>query len=195
MKGQEMREYQFKPAPLRDVMHFHLDDDNLRQLTRDGQAEWQLPLQDVQAVRYVHHRINGLSFWRLDIKARDGGLFRVSENQGAEGISDPQAQNLLQDLCLTLSKHHPDLQITIGEYGRARLAIFAIGIMSLIFALGLVAVALWTGLAPNRFVAASVPVLLLLLFGGVVSYSNRPGQPLPRLSIVELPGLHTAQKP
>lgn len=95
---------------------------------------------------------------------------------------DPEAVVHLDLLAAILSRLDPELPVAVAEYGRARMAIFGVGVLSIIAAIAMFALAIGTGISGDRLMAAAMPFGLLLLLGVSFAWSSAPWRPIPTLS-------------
>lgn len=180
----EPRRFAYKPALLARRLVFETDRSGVTCRTSDGAEKWRLDWDAVTAVSFVEFGARGMDMRRLDLSA-DGRRLSVSCTAPAgEPAADPDAAEHLR-LAATmldrLAECHPGFEVAIGEYGRSRLAIFAIGLLSALGAaiIGVLAVA--TGVSGDRAAVAAVPLVTMLLFGIVLMRSCWPWRARPRL--------------
>lgn len=169
--------HSFKPALLAGRLDYHVGPQGLVCRAADGAEKWRLDWRDVTAAAFVEHKAKGNRLRRLDLLAR--GRRRSVSCTGGPGnpTNDPDAVAHL-DLSVVILDRLAGLddgfQVTIGEYGRYRLAIFGIGLASILGAVGLTGLALATGVSPSRLGVGAVPVLLLLASGAALVASHAP---------------------
>lgn len=176
-----MTEYRFRPALLRSPRAYRLEQGVLSALDRHGAPEWQLELGRVERAVFVDFGKAHAPVRRLDLFGHDG-MRRIVLNTGMGGMEDDRAQfaALAAAIFRSLADTRPDAEVEVGEYGAARLAMLAAGLAALAGGLGLlIAVALT---AADRLAEAAVPIAVLILFGGAISWGNRPWRPRPKLA-------------
>lgn len=96
---------------------------------------------------------------------------------------------LIRSVAATLAEQKPDLPVAIGEGSAARKAMFVVGLLAIIFGLGIPIAALMTGVSADRMVEASVPILALGGFGVWIAWANAPWRARPTLPAVALPAM------
>lgn len=178
-----MPSFTFKPALLRAPRSYLLEAGVLH-ASEGGRALWSLPLADVTGAVYVEHRAYGVKMRRLDLLA---GETRRSLSQSLGLRTDPgdpelaAFRGLLAAVCEGMASAGTGATVRFGEHGRGRWAIFAIGAASVLFAIGLTVAALAGGIASSRLAEGLVPVAMMVLFGGALMWTTRPGRPVAEL--------------
>ena len=171
----------FRAAPARGATGYELTGGELR-----SDAGWAVPLAEVEAVGFVAHTGGGLRRMRLDLVRqgrRHGVEMAMSADADPGASADYRAFLLLAGAALRqIATVRPGLEVTLGEGGRARLVMFAIGLISAIGALGLFGLALATGISSDRLMKAGGGLAVLLLLGLAIAWGARPGQARPRLA-------------
>jgi len=136
--------------------------------------DWQLDLGGVAQGAFVNHVLRGSRMMRLDLWQGDTRR-SISCTVGAQGWRTDQGARAFLTLARdALDAMAPDATITLGERGRSRLVMFAIGVVALVTGLGLLAAAVASGVSAERLAAAAVPVLGLAAIGGVMSFAYAP---------------------
>ena len=170
-----MQRFAFKPALLRGERVFELDEAGLTEPGGDLRIAW----ADVQAAAFVDMTARGMRIRRLDLTPRDGGeRLQISVTTGdASPPVDDDAIAFLR-MASTALEHletaQPGFEVTFGEYGTPRILMFAVGVLSVIGALGIMLVAAIAGISSDRWLAGIVPMLMLLGFGGVIMVNYAP---------------------
>ena len=178
-----MRRWSFKPALLRAAQDWRLNGTKL-----DGPGG-HIDLSNVEKAAFVDQAMKGHRFTRLDLMESDRTL-SISITSPASGVPDPDREEffaVLLAVAQVLADRQPGLPVAIGEYGRTALIMFSIGVLSLLFGLGIGFAALASGLSGERLGAAAVPVLLLVAFGGTLGWARRPWKPALQISAASLP--------
>jgi hypothetical protein len=175
-----MTVYGFKPALLRAELEFTLQDSVLTG------PDWALDLRDVTAVSYAETSVRYVTNRYLELDA-NGQTRRVSQNidTGAEAAREPFSE-LVVAILRDVHALYPDMQVSYGMRGNARLGMFIVGVLSLGVGAGLPIAALATGVSGDRLLAALVPSLLLVLLGMGFGWGNRPWQAPPSVSLAKL---------
>lgn len=180
-----MESFAFKPALLRGEVEYQLDDTGLHS---DGAQI--IAWHNVQGAAYVETNVNSMLFRRLDLTPTKGDLISLSVTTGpANPPTDPDAIAFLQlaAACLDrLASAKPDMLVAVGEYGRARKAMFAIGVISVLSTVIIVALAAFTGISSNRWAEGMVPIGILLLFGLGISWTFSPWRKVPECAAAPL---------
>lgn len=140
---------------------------------------------DVQGAAFVEHKIKGLRMRRLDLIGDGKGSGQSISCTGAPGnpSADPEAAahlRLVADILDRLVARSSGFEIEMEEYGRARWMMFVIGLLSAASAVGLFVLALVTGVPGDKLGAASVPFIILFVFGGLLMAKHAPWRPVLR---------------
>lgn len=169
--------FSYKPALLAARLDYHVGPGGLVCRAADGAEKWRLDWRDVTAAAFVEHKVKGNRFRRLDLRC--GGERRSISCTGGPGdpAADPDAAahlDLAAAILDQLAALDDGLMVTVGEYGRSRLAIFGVGAASVLGGVGLAGLALATGVSSDRLGAGAVPVLLLLAMGAALMTTHAP---------------------
>lgn len=180
-----MTGFSYQPAPLASRRVFEAGPRALICRDAEGQELWRLDWQDVTAAGFVEHQVKGARMRRLDLVAGKGRPHRSIGYTGPPGdpAADPDGVvhlDLMAECLDRLAGLDDGFRVSIGEYGRARLAIFAIGLVSAGGAAVLAGAALASGMPADRMGGAAVPLLLMLGFGAVLVWSNAPWRAVPK---------------
>lgn len=175
--------FSFKPAPMAARLDYETGPRGLVCRTADGAEKWRLDWRDVTAAAFVEHRARGHRLRRLDLLA--GGRRRSVGCTGAaaDPAADPDAVahlDLSAAILDRLAALDDGFLVTIGEYGRYRLTIFALGLVSVLGAVGIAGLAMATGVSPDRLGAGAAPILLLLASGVALVASHSPWRSPPQ---------------
>lgn len=175
------RSFRFKPALLKAEREFELDGPLLR---ADDQT---LDLRYVTAVAYAETTVQYTTnrYLELDIA---GHTHRIGQNLDAS--AGPEARqpfsHLVVAILRALDELHPDLRVTYGMRGGARIGMFIVGVLCLIAGLVLPIAAVASGVSGDRMAAAALPSILLFLLGVAFAWSNRPWKKPPRVKLSKL---------
>lgn len=164
----------------------------------DGE-DWSLPLDQVTGLSLIDSTYRRTRMRRLDL--------RTAANQHRIGITinmsatpdDPDLGRhlaLMRAIAANLAETRPTLPVTLGETGRTKVALFVIGVLSVLFAIGMALASIITGLSGDRLAGASVPVILLFVFGIAIAGNNLPWTGEPALPVSLLPAIldHLGQR-
>lgn len=160
------RTYAFKPALLRGTRTYALDGVVLT-LHDDSRVD----LAAITGAGFVNHSLSRNRIMRLDLWAGTEKHSIGYNTAEAAWRSDPDARaflRLVRDVLRTVAEARPDLEVTLGETGKGRFAMFLVGVVSAVFGVALFVAALATGISSDRIAAGAIPMLLLLAFGGMI---------------------------
>ena len=152
-------------------------------MTCQGDDGWSLPLDKVQTANFVQHRMGDQLMWRLDLG--DGeNLFRIAtsfpHSTRSESEDCAAFVALCQRLSEVLSEKDPDFRIGYGEYGKARIAMFAIGVVATLAGIGIMIAALLSGISGDRLLGGGIAMGVLVIFGLVLARGYSPWRkPIP----------------
>ncbi|MAS07833.1 MAG: hypothetical protein CL534_24540 [Ahrensia sp.] len=182
------KRFGYKPALLVGRQFVEFTDTHLVCTDSEGSEKWRLAPADIERLAFVEHRIRGARMSRLDFLTKDRAATRSlgCNSTAADPGSDPDYLAFRDTVAAFLDRlatARPNLPVTIGEYGRARLWIFLIGVVAALFALGISFGALAGGRGDALAGEALVPVAALLLFGLYFAWSNAPWRPRPRVPV------------
>jgi hypothetical protein len=123
-------EVSFKPALLRAKVTWRLEGDILTH------GRQQVDLSQVQAVSLVDSRIQGMVIRSL-ILTTPAGKTRIQVSSTTRHSADMRGVLPLFDAVLARLAHHaPDMDIRLADTGGTRIAMFVIGLLTLIAGLG-----------------------------------------------------------
>ena len=182
-----MQKFEFKSALLAGVKTYRLKGENL---SLTGDYGWEISLADVERAGLVDQKVKGQRMSRLDLYV-GGQLYSIALNQAAIGWREnPDAIGfvaLLQAVNARLQASNPSLEVSLGEYGKFRNWMFAMGIVSSLSGIALFVAALATGVDNTAVITAIVPVIVLVGYGALTSRAYWPWAKLPRVPIDEMP--------
>ncbi|WP_029042025.1 hypothetical protein [Cucumibacter marinus] len=184
----DTREFTFKPAMAAAAIRFVLADHALTCYRPGGQVNWTLDLRGVTRAALVDQTVRGVRYRRLDLIAK-GQKHHIGINSTADILPGGEAETthlaLLEAVGEDLADINPDLPVTIGEHGGAKIAIFVIGALSLA---GSLALFFFGVMRHGDFNAeAALPTLMLALFGVVLTLGYAPWRSNPSLPVKLLP--------
>lgn len=180
--------FSFKPALLRAPQTVVVDAGGVSLESSEGQGHWRLQWRDVAEVALVDFGARGMQISRFDLieagtmKRRSisctvaSGTTQASEDFVAYAAAK---RSVLQ----RLAQVDPAIPVTIGEHGRARLAGFLIGMACVVAAVVIGFVALAAGRSGAVGGEAMIPLLMMLVFGGAVSWAYAPWRRRPSLPV------------
>ena len=175
----------FRAAPALGPTGYELTGGVLR-----SDAGWALPLTEVEAVTFVTFTAARLRQMRLDLFH---GGHRRSVGLGLSQGTDPaQSDDYRQFLAFApavleeLERGQPGMQVTLGEVGRARLVMFALGLVAALVGIGLFVLALATGVTGARLAKGGGAMAALALLGLIIAWGAHPWRKLPELTPREL---------
>lgn len=179
-----MVRHAWKPALLKGRIEVDMTETGL--ICRDGSGaeQWRLDWGDVAAAVVVEHTVRGTSMRRLDLLGRDGVVLRRLSCTGPPGapVAGTEAGAYVLAMAAILDRlGEREIAVTVGEYGRARVAIFAVGVVSVLGGFGIGVAALASGISGDRLAGAAVPILLLVVFGLFLVRANAPWRKRPEL--------------
>lgn len=180
------RRYSFKPALLCGAQDWVLDETILTGPARP------IDLRDVTRAVWVERVIRRNRFTRLDLHDNEGRISIAITTQTGQDRDDPDRaahRGLCRAVAGVLAELEPDLPVVVGEYGRAALAMFVIGALTLLAGIALPLLALATGVSGGKLAGAAVPIMMLLAMGGVFAWTNRPWKPEATIPAAALPAL------
>lgn len=161
-----MREYTFKPAPIRKAQTWAIKDGHLMQR---GAAQ-ALDLGTVASVSWNTVTYRGTRSAWLHLKS-DHGVTKIECNDHGGGRDDFFA--LVDAILQELGRVQPDLQVAHGYSAPWRIALFILGIVGTLLGLVLVFVAV-TNLTGRGSVEAGIAGLALLVLLFPVAWTCRP---------------------
>lgn len=186
-----MPEFSFRPNLLRSDWVFRLENDELT-CFKDAAQEWRAALSKVTRAAFVSYKTHGRMIWRLDLITAEKA-FHINCNLPASGAHETEDFSAFQALAAALSERlqdlHPDMQIGFGEHGRARKVMFGIGIVSAVGGGGMFLAAMATGVSSSRLTEAAVPMLGMVILGGLLVRSNNPWKAPPNVPLSLFPQL------
>lgn len=178
----------YKPALLVGRQFVELGDTHIICTDSEGEEKWRLATADIDRLAFVEHRIRGVRMSRLDLLTKDRTARRsLSCNSTAtDPQSDPDYIAFRETMAAVLERlaaTRPDIPVTIGEYGRARLSMFLVAAVAALFALGMTIAAVASGRGDRLAGEGLVPVAALLLFGLYFAWAYAPWRPRARVPV------------
>ncbi|MCZ4353052.1 hypothetical protein O4H61_11050 [Roseovarius aestuarii] len=173
----------FKPALLARRITYHITPSYVARRSSDGIETWRVAYADLTDLGHVSQNIARTRTERLDLFTADGKR-SISMNASYRAPDDPQYvafRSTLDHLAAALHAARPDLSVTLGQRGGGRMMMFVIGVVTVLFAIGFAAVILGQGLSANRVSGVVPPLIAMLAFGGVISWTYRPVKTLASL--------------
>lgn len=176
----------FKPALLRGARTWHLQGNmltgpqgplDLSQVTEVGLSQTHIRASVIRETALIHLH----------------GTFRIGCSSASTKGSDMRGLGLLTDAILSeLAVINPDLPVHMGYRGGQRVAMFVVGVITALFALGM-GIALLAG--SGRSNAEIVIVLIgMLLFGAMLTWQNAPWRKVPSLPVSLAPVILAARR-
>ncbi len=175
-----MQSFTYKPALLRRPVVYEVTDLSLVHRTREGGVNWRMDWDQIKAAAFVDNKFRGNDIRRLDLTTTSGRRSIAFSGRSGTARTNPDSAvhlDLLAAILRKIEAQNKDFSITIGEYGRGRTTMFLVGVFTLLSAVGLIALAAGTGVSTDKMIEGAVPSGLMLLFGAVLCYRYRPGQP------------------
>ncbi|MCI5078571.1 hypothetical protein [Oricola sp.] len=178
----------YKPALLRGREFFEAGTRDLICTDADGAEKWRIAWHDIDGLAYVQHRMRGMRLSRLDLKPRGTAPKRSLSctSPAASAHSDPEFIGFRASVALVadrLAELAPDLPVTIGEYGRSRHWIFAIGALTTVAALTITVLATAGGRGDALVGEALVPLGMMFLMGIALLIGNAPWRKPPQVPV------------
>lgn len=88
---------------------------------------------------------------------------------------------LLAQIADQLGAVQAGFEISWGEYGKGRLAMFVVGVLTVVAAVAFAVLALMTGVSQSRLWDAAVPFTVMLVFGASLVFGNQPWRRVPKI--------------
>lgn len=182
-----MQKFEFKPALLKGKEIYHLKG---QVLCLTGKSGWEISLADVERAGLVDQKVKGQRMSRLDLFV-GGQRHSMALNQAALGWREsPDAVGflaLLKAVAEGLLVANPSLEVSLGEYGKFRVWMFVMGLISALSGVAILLTALAIGVDNTSVITAIVPVIVLIGFGSLTSRAYWPWTKLPQVRVAELP--------
>lgn len=164
--------FHYRPALMRATAYYRVEPHTLTRLDAQGRRLWTQPWTDIAALRYAHTNALGYRMQRLDIELHSGPRRRLPLTTTiAQGPDDPDRiafHALVSNIAHSLANKAPEIPVNLGEPPSARLWLFGIGMLGLIFSFSIILIALADGISTERAGAAAIPLIaLIMLCGGL----------------------------
>lgn len=180
-----MEFFRFKPAALRSELEYTISDAGVACQTKDDEMRFEIAWDEIEDAAYVEHRMRDVAMRRIDLILSGNRRRSISATSDrSDPPTDPNAIAFLHfaaSVLFRMDKTRPERLVSFGEYGGWKWAMFTVGVIATVAALGLIGLMFAEGLSADRMAAAALPFGLLLLFGIAVSLGNAPWKPVPRL--------------
>lgn len=175
----ERKRVAYKPALLVGRQFVELGDTQFICADSEGTEKWRLATADIDRLAFIENRIRGVQMSRLDLLTKDRAARRslICNSTATDPESDLDYLAFRDAVAAVLDRlaaTRPDIPVTIGEYGRARLSMFLVGAVAALFALGMAIAAVASGRGDRLAGEGLVPVAALLLFGLYFAWAYAP---------------------
>lgn len=169
----------YKPALLAGRQRVEIGETHLVCLDGNGREKWSIAWRDITRLAFVQHSLRAMKMSRLDIGTRQRRRLHSLGCNSADmdPLSDPDYVGFLAAVAAVverLAETRPDLPVTMGEYGRPRLAMFVIGVVATLGSIALPVAAVASGRGDRILGEALAPIFILLAVGLVFAWSNAP---------------------
>ncbi len=175
-----MTEISYKAALLARARTYHLSGGVLSRAGKNRPV-WEVPLAKVEDVTLVDHSFQKSRMIRLDLH-HGGKRYSLALTQPLQGWHENRDTrrflSLASAVMTELEAAQPGIEVTEGQGGRFRTIMFTIGVVTILAAMALLAIAIIVGMATEKLIAGVIPVGLMLAFGGYISYAYRPWERL-----------------
>lgn len=172
-----MDSYSYKPALLRGAITYEVTEHALICRNSQGGENWRLDWSAVDKAAVVDTNISGYHMRRLDLMT-SSGIHSVSYNggRGRQMLSSESVSHLtlIAAILRKLEEHRAGFPVTFGEHGRSKTVMFVIGVLTVIGGVGLIGLAIGTGVSNDKLIEGAVPSLALVAFGGYVTHRYGP---------------------
>ncbi|QIE46029.1 hypothetical protein G5B38_11115 [Pseudohalocynthiibacter aestuariivivens] len=175
-----------KPALLARRVSYEIAPTYVAQYAKDGTENWRTDFGDLTSLNFVLHTIGGNRMRRLDLVTNEGRK-SIALNLGIRvGRDDPDRVAIRQvhsAVADAVYAARPDIQVALGEQGAARIAMFVVGVMTLLFGIGMCIAMFVTNVSMDRAVGVAVPIGLMVVLGGFFAHKYAPWREAVTLSI------------
>ena len=175
----------FRAAPALGATGYELTGGVLR-----SDAGWSLPLAEVEAVTFVTFTAARLRQMRLDLfhggRRRSVGLALAQGTDPAHSEDYRQFLTFAAATLTALEDARPGLPVQLGEVGRARLVMFALGLVAALGGVGLFVLALASGVSGARLAKGGGAMAALAMLGLIIAWGAHPWRKLPQIASREL---------
>ena len=172
-----MQSFTYKPALLRGAVVYEITEQALVCRTPQGGVNWRIDWDQIQSAAFVDQKFRGNDIRRLDLITSTGKRSIAFSGLSGNARGTPNSAAHLELMAAILRKletQTENFSVIMGEYGRGRTVMFVIGIFTLLSGGGLIALAAATGVSTDKLMDAAAPAGVMLLFGAVLCYKNRP---------------------
>lgn len=166
--------FTYRPAPLAAPQTITVDATGVAVV-----GKWALRWDQVTGLRHYSFPARGVEMLGFDL-LYEGGAHSISLNT-VEQPGEGARATYEETLCAVLARV-PGMPVVLRRAGWQGMVFFFIGVAAAVLATGIIGAAIATGVSTSRLIEAAVPMLMLLAFGGVVAWGNRPGRALPQVS-------------
>ena len=172
--------FEYKPAPLAPTNLVEVGDYTLA-LTKSGKRT-ELAWNAMKSVRYwsMSLRSHSMEFLGLDFESTSGKPINLRVNIPMEAPADDGNRvgfrQMLRACLREATKNNPDIQIIVGQKKNVLWAMFGIGLVCVLFALGL-PLSAWIMEENDVLERAFAPILVMLAFGAGVMWMFHPFSP------------------
>jgi len=151
----------------------------------EGGGDW-MRFDEIAEIRFWEAPARRMMVRNLDLHGRTGKLSIGASMPRSRGAEDPDAAEYFQACEATLraiAAARPELQVTLRESRTLGGWFFVLGLLAILIGVGLPAAAVLTGRGNRLDVEGIIPVLALLLFGTLLTWSYRPWRPFVQVPV------------
>jgi len=172
-----MQRLSYRPGPIRSPVLLELGADGIR---HGGGAlrGW----GSLRSLQYGTWSARGMRGVNLILEFEEGReVIAVNHARG-----DRQTPQVIRAVLAEIARARPGMPVRIGMGADFAWAMWATGLASVVFALGVLVLALASGVSAGRMIQAILPIGLLLVFGVVLLSGGKPWQARPPVEIEQL---------
>ncbi|MEO1028772.1 MAG: hypothetical protein AAFX02_06895 [Pseudomonadota bacterium] len=184
----DIGEYTFQPALIGKKRSARLFDQHF-ELSEGGEDPEEIAYEDITSVRYINTSVNKYRFFQFHLTRSNGKpvYLNVNASQFSSPTNDPDVRTLYQlmgDLIGRLGAGTLE-EVEIGYNKRGRMIWFGMGLVTVLFSIGIFILALNTGVRSDKLRGGAIPLGMLLLFGVVMCAGSNPWAPPVRLPVAD----------
>jgi hypothetical protein len=179
--------FQFKPARSKPEQSYFITDTQIELENKDG-SDTIVRFDSITSLLYADTAVREYKFRKLDIGYGDEnqmciGLTSTLSSKANDDEDLAEFYNLIHAFCNRIGAARPDLSVTIGVTSRANWIYFAVGLVTILGAFGILLGAYLSGVSEEKLEHVLLPVIILAGFGSYICFTAKPFIKRPKLDM------------
>lgn len=188
--------FQFKPALSKPEQSYFITDTQIELENKDG-SDTIVRFESITSLLYADTAVREYKFRKLDVGYGDEnqmciGLTSTLSSKANDDEDLAEFYNLIHVFCNRIGAARPDLSVTIGVISQANWIYFAVGLLTILGAVGLLLGAYLSGVSEEKLQHVLLPTIIIAGFGSYICFMAKPWGRRPEIGLDEFK--HTLEK-